>query len=83
MKPCKSYIYLGSVFCSDGSTVSSLKAHVDAKKKQLNKLLIFLRVNKDMPFAVKRKVVEAAYSASILYGSEAWLNVGLRILEPL
>ena len=83
MKPCKSYIYLGSIFCSDGSTVTSLKAHVDAKKKQLNKLFIFLRVNKDMPFAVKRKVVEAAYSASILYGSEAWLNVGLRILEPL
>lgn len=32
---------------------------------------------------VKRKVVEAAFNAAILYGCEAWLDVGLKPLETL
>ena len=42
-----------------------------------------MRVNKDMPFAVKRKVVEAAFNSAILYGSECWLNTNLRPIEVM
>ena len=80
---CPSYIYLGSVFTADGSTISSLRCHVDEKKKHLNKLLIFLRKNHDMPFVVKRKVVEACFNAAILYGAESWINANLRCMEVM
>ena len=36
-----------------------------------------------MPFVAKRKVVEAAFNACILYGCEAWLGTGLRVMESL
>ena len=83
MKLCDKYVYLGSIFTACGSAAASLRAHVIDKKKHLNKLLIFLRVNKDMPFAVKRKVVEAAFNSAILYGSECWLNTNLRPIEVM
>jgi hypothetical protein len=42
-----------------------------------------LNTNRDFPFAVKRKVVEAAFNASILYGCESWLNVNCNIMNSL
>ena len=80
---CKSYVYLGSIFTADGSTAASIRAHADEKKKHLNKLLIFLAKNRDMPFIVKRKVFEAAFSSAILYGAECWLNGDLRPMETM
>ena len=83
VKLCDKYLYLGSIYTANGSSVSSLHAQARDKRKQLNKLLIFLRVNKDMPFPIKRKVVEACFNSSLLYGCESWLNVNLKAMETL
>ena len=80
---CDEYVYLGAIFTADGSTLSSLKRHFTVKQAQLNKLIIFLNVNKDMPFIAKWKVVNAAFNASILYGCEAWLDVSCHIMNSL
>ena len=34
-----------------------------------------------MPFTVKKKVLDAAFIAAILYTCESWLNVGLKKME--
>ena len=83
MKLCTKYMYLGSIFTADGSTISSVLAHASDKKKQLNKLLIFLARNRDMPFVVKRKVVESAFNYSILYGAECWLKANLQAMNTI
>ena len=83
MKICQFYVYLGSIFTADGSTDTSLRAHAKDKKCHLNKLLIFLAKNRDMPFVIKRKVFEAAFNSAILYGAECWLNADLRPMELL
>ena len=83
VRACSEYVYLGSIFTADGRTDSSLKAHLEAKNKELNKLLIFFATNYDAPFAVKKKVLEACFTSCILYGCEAWLNVPLKIVETM
>ena len=83
VKVCQLYVYLGSIFTADGSTNASLRAHASDKKCHLNKLLIFLAKNRDMPFVVKRKVFEAAFSSAILYGAECWLNCDLKPMESI
>ena len=45
---CDQYVYLGSIFTSDGSTKSSLCAQVDDRQKHYNKLVLFLRNNCDI-----------------------------------
>ena len=83
VRECTEYVYLGTIFTADGKTDSSLKAHLEAKNKELNKLLIFFATNYDAPFSVKRKVLEAAFMSCILYGCEAWLNVPLKMVETM
>ena len=80
---CYKYTYLGSVFTTDGSTRTALQEHVNAIQKHLNKLILFLNKNVDMPFFVKRKVVDAAFNAAILYGCESWIDVNLKPVEKL
>ena len=80
---CDQYVYLGSVFTADGSTLSSLRAQVADKIKHFHKLVLFLRKNCDIPFIVKKKVVDAAFNAALLYGSESWLDVNVKIVEKL
>ena len=75
VKHCKSYTYLGVIVTENGSATSSLKAHVDDKKKHLNRLQIFLSRNYDAPFFVKKKVFDAAFSSAILYGCESSIGV--------
>ena len=81
MKHCDQYTYLGAIFTADGKTEKSLMAHLSVKLKDLNKLIIFVTANYDAPFAVKKRVFDAAFTSSILYGCESWLNVPLRSLE--
>ena len=83
VRVCSEYVYLGSVFTADGRTDSSLKAHLESKNKELNKLLIFFATNYDAPFEVKKKVLEACFMSCILYGCEAWLNVPLKMVEAM
>ena len=44
---------------------------------------MFLNTNRDFPFYVKRKVVEAAFNAAILYGCESWIGVSCQVVEKL
>ena len=80
---CQKYVYLGVIFTSDGSSSSSLQEHANDKQKHFNKLVIFLNTNEGMPFFAKRKVMEAAFNAAILYGCESWLDTGLKAMDKL
>ena len=44
---------------------------------------MFLNTNRHFPFCVKRKVVEAAFNAAILYGCESWGGVSCQVVEKL
>ena len=83
VKHCDSYVYLGVPFTSDGRTDSTIQEHLEAKKKELNKLLIFFAVNYDAPFVVKKRVLDAAFMSSVLYGCESWLKVSLKPVETM
>ena len=83
VRHCNSYIYLGVPITADGRNESTLKMHLDSKNKELNKLFIFLAANYDAPFFVKRRVMEAAFMSSILYGCESWLNISLKPAETM
>ena len=78
IKYCTSYVYLGVIFTSDGRVATSLSEHLINKSKELNKLLIFFATNYDAPFYVKKRVLEAAFMSTILYGCESWLKVSLK-----
>ena len=67
-------MYLGAHFVSDGKILSCIEAHCKSKSKQLTKLLNFFSKNRDAPYSVKKKVVDAAFSSSLLYSCESWLN---------
>ena len=71
---CDEYVYLGAVFTSDGSLKSSIAKHAEDKAKHMHTLIMFLNTNRDFPFCVKRKVVEAAFNSAILYGCESWIG---------
>ena len=44
---------------------------------------MFLNTNRDFPFCVKRKVVEAAFNSAILYGCESWIGGNCHEVEKL
>ena len=83
VRHCDSYMYLGVPITADGSNVSTLRLHLENKNKELNKLIIFLAINYDAPFTVKKRVVDAAFMSSILYGCESWLNMSLKPVEKV
>ena len=78
-----SYVYLGSIFTADGSVLSSIKAHVESKRKDLLKFVTFSCKNADAPFTVKHKVFHACFVAAITYGCESWVNCNLKSVEKL
>ena len=80
---CLKYEYLGSIFTSDGNVATALKEHLTEKMKELYKLVLFYYKNTDMPFIVKKKVLDVAFTESILYGCESWLNVNLKGIEKM
>ena len=80
---CESYVYLGCVFTSDGSTKTALNKHVEDKRKHLLKLIMFNVKNQEMPFRVKLKVLNACFLSSVLYSCESWINVSLKPVEKL
>ena len=80
---CSKYNYLGCIFTSDGSIKSALKEHTNDRMKHLNKLIMFLKTNKDIPFVAKRKVVEAAFNAALLYGCESWIGASCHVANQL
>ena len=82
MQHCITYMYLGATFTADGSTLSSLREHVKDKQKHLNKLILLYK-NQDMPFFVKKRVLDAAFTSALLYGCESWIDVSLADVEKL
>lgn len=80
---CEQYIYLGSVFTSDGSVSSAIARHAQMKMCHILKFISFVKKNSDTPFYVKRKLFDAALMSAVLYGSESWLNGDLRPVTKL
>ena len=80
---CDEYVYLGSIFTSDGRITTSLQRHFTSKQKHFHKLVMFLCTNKDVPFVAKWKVVTAAFNAAILYGCEGWLDCSCNVMNSL
>ena len=74
IRHCDQYVYLGSVFNSDGTTKSSIEQHVKEKGNTFTTRYIFLCTNREFKLCVKRKVVEAAFNATIF--------LQLRKLDP-
>lgn len=83
IQACERYVYLGIPFAADGKCASSLKLFCQQSQKHLLKLSMFMRQNKDYPFAVKKAVLNAAFTSSILYGAESWLCYNLGHIKTL
>ena len=83
IRHCDQYVYLGSVFTSNGSTKSSIEQHVKEKEKHFHKLVMFLCTNREFPFCVKRKVVEAAFNAAILCSCESSIDASCQVVDKL
>ena len=80
---CNSYVYLGSIFTSDGKIVTALKGHARDKHKHYMKFASFMQKNPDFPFPVKHKVMSSAFLSAILYGCEGWLTNNLSEINRL
>ena len=55
-------------------------------KKKINTFtssLCFLCTNREFSFCVKRKVVEAAFNAAILYSCESWIDASCQAVDKL
>ena len=61
----------------------TVKAQAELMQKHLNKLLSFLNRNVDLPFSIKRKVLDACCVSSILYSGETRLTSDLKALESM
>jgi hypothetical protein len=75
------YVYLGAHFSCDGKISSCISTQVEKKAKQVVKLIIFLSINRDAPFLVKKKVFHAAFLTSILYSCESWFETPVDKLQ--
>ena len=65
---CNRYVYLGSVFMSDGSLHSAIAAHTQTKTRHVLKFVSFVDKNRDIPFYVKKKIFEAAFYTGVSLG---------------
>ena len=72
---CSSYTYLGAIFTSDAKVSTTLSHHITSRCKSMNKLTIFLCRNACIPYVVKKKVLDACFNTSLLYGCEGWLGI--------
>ena len=80
---CIKYVYLGAVIHEEATFAQFMKEHTDEKYKNLLKLYAFLGKNSDLPFQMKRKVLEACLISTVLYSSESWFSDRLGKLNPL
>ena len=76
---CDTYWYLGTIFKEDGKCESSVREQIKSKQAQIMKFVSFVIKNKDFPFTIKRKVMEAALLSSILYASESWIGTSIDV----
>ena len=67
----------------DGSVSSAVKEYAERKMKDINKFILFIKKNNDIPFLVKKRVFDACLMSSLLYGCESWLNADLSPVNKL
>ena len=60
LESCTRYTYLGSIFTTDGFVSSSVVAHGQSRVAHVDKLVLFLHKNNDIPFIVKKRVFDTA-----------------------
>ena len=75
------YVYLGAHFVDNSSMVPVMRFQAEACRKQVIKFSAFLYRNSNMPFCLKKKVLEAALFSSMLYACESWLTDGLKAVN--
>ena len=80
---CVKYVYLGSPFTSDGSTSTSIKEHANMKMCHVLKFVSFLKKNNDVTYTIKKRIFDAAFVSTILYGCESWFNADLSPITKL
>ena len=80
---CDKYVYLGSPFTADGSVSSVVREHAMSKIPHVLKFVSFMKKNSDIPFFVKRRVLDAALMSALLYGCESWLTADLKPITSL
>lgn len=83
VEQCSKYVYLGSVFTSDGSTSSAVKEHAASRMPHVLKFVSFISKNNDIPFIVKKRVFEAALMSTLVYGCESWIGGDLKPMVKL
>ena len=83
IKHCDTYTYLGSPFTSDGLLSSVVKFHVQEKMAHFHKFLAFLDKNFELPFIIKKRIFDACFLSTILYGCESWLNGDLKPISKI
>ncbi len=74
VKHCDTYVYLVSPLSSDGSTTSAVKVHANNKMSHVLKFVSFVMKNNGIPFAIKKRVFDAALMSSLNYGCESWIG---------
>lgn len=75
------YKYLGCIFTADGKISTSITEHSNAKQNQVFKFVNFIRVKLLFPFFIKRKVLNAALNASLLYSCESWFGENISCIN--
>ena len=80
---CQTYVYLGSVFTSDGSVSSAVIAHASAKMSHALKFVSFINKNNNVPFVVKKRVFDAALMSTLLYECVSWVGADVKPMIKL
>ena len=74
----KHYVYLGAHFTDDAKLSSVIREHAKSAMKHVNKFAMFTRKNANMPYSLKKKVLDAALFSAMLYSCETWLTRNIR-----
>ena len=69
-----------SSYTADGSVSSLIRAHAAAKMAHVTEFISFLKKNNDIPFRVKKRVLEVCVMLAVLYGYESWLDADLGLV---
>lgn len=77
------YTYLGAPFTADSSTTSAVNTHATSKIHNVLRFVSFIRKNNDIPFTVKKRVLDAAIVSALLYGCESWLSADIKCMVKL
>ena len=77
-----SYIYLGSSITNNGLS-NQITQEVNLRYKHGRKFSCFISAHEDAPFAVKKKVWEAAVVSAITYACESWWTADIKSATTL